>query len=256
MLSNWKRTLEEQIPINLVIKDEITQDEIVVLYNWLAKNKAVKSVDTLSPQKANIMMERHLSNNNHSIDELLGYNPFPFVIQVFLKSTDDTLLVQNFLKDVKQKPQIQEISTLEKTENENIFQLVSKLLRVGLWIGLFLFVISVILLINYIKISLLRKKASFFMLKRQKKTLRFILKPLITKISIFLVGGFSLAIIFFGFFMQSLHKIDIKEVQYFIDMKTMAQVISVLFIVNLLIGTLITYLLLRGMLLPFSQKKQ
>jgi cell division transport system permease protein len=170
--------LKENIGFTIMLKEPIKEIEVLKFQKKLETTKWAKSIKYVSKNEAAKILESDLGENFISF---LGYNPLSSSIDIQLQASYANLADINAIKlDVKKDDVVKDVffqDNLVTSINRNL-EKVSALL---LGFSLLLFIISIALINNTIRISIYSKRFLIRTMKLVGAENRFIRKPFLYK---------------------------------------------------------------------------
>jgi len=170
-ISNY---FKENLQVNIILNDAITETELSSLQQNMERNSAVKSLTYVSKDMAKTIFE---DSFGEGIDNVLGYNPLYASLDINLNAAyanNDSL--------AKLKTKIEKYSGVKETHyQKSLLELVNKNFRI---VGLVLLAISFLFLLiaitiidNTIKLTLYSKRFLIKSMQLVGATRNFITKP-------------------------------------------------------------------------------
>ncbi len=174
-LSDYVR---ENISVSLMLKDDVTDDQVSGYMKLLQKTIYVKQAEFISREQA----AKELSNElGEDFVQFLGYNPLPASIDIQLRAgyaNNDS--IARIEKQVLNSNLVKEV-VYQKSLIDQVNSNISKITLVILIFSLILLVISVVLINNTIKLSIYAKRFLIRSMQLVGATENFIRIPFIKK---------------------------------------------------------------------------
>lgn len=229
--------VKENLGINIELKDNLREADVQQIKKTLDAKYYVRSTNYISKEQAAVETQKALGED---FLEFLGYNPLPAIIKVKLiaqYANPDSIM--NIEKELRTYPQINDIyykKTLLHEINDNI----KKITFIFLLFGLLLFVISLTLINNTIRISVYSKRFLIHTMQLVGATKSFIRRPFI------LTGiwnGFLSALIASGLLTVSIYitQNQVSDIIELIDPDILALLFGSLVVLGIIISACSTF---------------
>ncbi len=229
--------VKENIGINIELKDNLREADVQQVKKILDAKSYVRSTLYVSKELAAAETQKALGED---FLEFLGYNPLPALIKVKLiapYANPDSIF--NIEKEIRSFPQIQDIyykKTLLHEINDNI----RKITFVFLLFSLLLFIISLTLINNTIRISVYSKRFLIHTMQLVGATKGFIRRPFIFA---GMWHGFLSALIASGLLILSIYlaQKQISDIAELIDPDILGMLFLFIFLLGIIITTVSTF---------------
>jgi cell division transport system permease protein len=205
--------MKENIGYSVVLKDSISQDEILKLKASLSSSPQLRSVRYITPDMAADEMQTELGED---FIQFVGYNPLPAVIEIRFKAEYATPEnMSQFEQKIKQNPIVQQVR-YEKSVVQMVNENVKKISLVILAFGVLFFLVSWVLLNNTIRLLVYSRRFIIHTMQLVGAKRSFIRKPFLWRsilqgfLGAVLANLFILAVFYFG-------KEEIPELSLLID---------------------------------------
>lgn len=231
------RYVKENIGFSIVLKDEARHIDVMQLQKYLDASKYVKSTQFISKEEAAETLKETLGED---FIAFVGYNPLPTSIEVKLNAgyaNPDSLA--KIEKEFLSSPNIKEViyqKDLVNLVNDNLQKISFVVL---LFCGL-LFLISVALINNTIRLSVYSKRFLINTMKLVGATHGFIRRPFVTRS---IVHGFVSSILAIGLLSALLYSIneDLGNVISFTDYELLGMVFGTMILIGILISQISSF---------------
>lgn len=229
--------VNENVEISLVLKQDADSASIVDLMNRITSANYVKSAVYISKEEAAEILKEELGED---FITFLGYNPLSPGIDVRMKSEFvNEQTVKSFISSVKNNPLVKNVqyqSSLIESINRNV--------RIITWIllsfSLLLFLVSVALINNTIRIALYAKRLLIKSMLLVGATRGFIRKPfMILSFWNGFMGGIISILLLAGLFYLTLQKIP--ELNLIRDPYLLAVIAAGLLVTGILLSLICTW---------------
>ncbi|MBU0764511.1 MAG: permease-like cell division protein FtsX [Bacteroidetes bacterium] len=226
--------VKENIGFTVIMEDNIKEVDLIRLRKTLDASAYVKSTEEITKEKAAEQLRNDLGED---FIEFLGYNPLPVSIDVRLNAAyanPDSIEV--IKKDLAKHPEIREFfyqPSLIDMVNKNI----RKISMILLGFCALLFVISVALINNTIRLTVYSKRFIIKTMQLVGATRGFIRRPLLYRSAIQGLTGAVLAIVFLTGAIDFLQ----KQMEGIIGFHN-GTIILCLFAIVIVLGIIITWI--------------
>lgn len=226
------RYVKENIGFSIVLKDEARHVDIMRLQKYLDASEYVRSTQFISKEEAAETLNETLGED---FIAFVGYNPLPTSIEVKLNAgyaNPDSL--SKIEKEFLSSPNIKEViyqKDLVNLVNDNLKKISFIVL---LFCGL-LFLISVALINNTIRLSVYSKRFLINTMKLVGATNGFIRRPFVTRS---IIHGFVSAVLAIGLLSALLYTIneDLGNVVSINDYELLGMVFGTMILIGILIS--------------------
>jgi len=229
---NLSIQVRENLGINIELQDNIREADIQQLKKTLDAKIYVRNTTYVSKEQAAVETQKALGEN---FLEFLGYNPLPAIIKVKLTApyaNPDSISV--IVTELSKAPQIRDIY-YKKTLLHEINDNVKKISIILISFSIVLFIISLTLINNTIRLSVYSKRFLIHTMELVGATKGFIRKPFIFN---GIWHGFLSALLASGLLIVSIYlaQKQVSEIISFID----ADILGLLFLILITTGILFT----------------
>ena len=237
LLLNTKKLsdlVKENISIDIIIKDNVKEVDMIRMQKNLEASEYVKETRLISKYQAAKELQLQLGED---FVQFLGYNPLLASIEVFLYSkyaNPDN--IEKIISKLQTNPQVKEIF-YQKSLVEKINENVNKITAVILVFTALLFLISLVLINNTIRLSIYSKRFIIRTMQLVGATKRFIRTPFLLKGILQGVYGSLIAIIMIIGVIYLIQK-EFYEFTLLFDIT----IYSILFALIICTGIIITYI--------------
>ena len=219
--NNLSNYVKETISFDIVLQEDINDKQIDQLIQLLNTTSFVKQTTYISKEEAAKQLEVDLG---HNIEEFLGTNPLPVVIEVNLHSqyanTDSLEIVEKQIKGYSNNiQQIEYRKDLMQRVNENT----GKISIIILGLAILLLLISFALINNTIRLMIYSKRFLIHTMKLVGAKSSFIRKPFIRAN---IISGTIAAFIAIGLLMGTLYYV-FQEIHNFTEQINWEQLLIV-----------------------------
>jgi len=228
--------VKENIGFSVILKDDVREPDIIQLQKSFDANPAVKASTFVSAQEAAEELEKELGEN---FLEFLGTNPLKPSIDIkFHANYANPDSIAKFEKEFTTYPQVYEIyyqESMVNLVNENL----RKISIVMLAFSALLFLISVALFNNTIRLLVYSKRFIIKTMQLVGATRNYIRRPFIVRgllnglFGSALASGLLLGVIYIA-------KRQMPEVLQFTDSMTIAMLLLLIFIVGMILSGITT----------------
>lgn len=230
--------VKENIGFSLILHEDVKEVDILMLQKHLDASSYVKETEYITKEQA---AEELISDLGEDFIDFLGYNPLLASINVYLfadyANPDSLMLIE---EEFLNNPQVKEVfyqKSLVHLVNENI----KKISLVLLIFSTLLFIVSITLINNTIRLSVYSKRFIINAMKLVGATYGFIRKPFLYRSVIHGILGGLLAFVMFGGIIIIVQK-EIQEIISFQDLEIIGILFGLIIILGILISLLSTFL--------------
>lgn len=236
--------MKENIGYSVVLKDSVSQDEIIKLRTTLSNSPQLRSVRFITPEMAANEMQTELGED---FVQFVGYNPLPAVIEIRFKAEYATPeYMSQFEQKIKQNPIVQQVR-YEKSIVQMVNENVRKISLVILAFGVLFFLVSWVLLNNTIRLLVYSRRFIIHTMQLVGATRSFIRKPFLWRsilqgfLGALLANIFILIVFYFG-------KREIPELSLLIDQQIFIIVFAGIVLLGIAIHLISTFFAVTGYL--------
>jgi cell division transport system permease protein len=228
--------IRENIKLNVFIKEDVSQEEIIRLQKNLEAEAFAKSVVYISKDEAARIFSEELG---HDFVSFIGYNPLLPSLELRIKSDyANSRRVEDIEKELMRNPLVQEVSwqkNLVEQVNSNLRNIATLVLAMS---AIF-FIIAITLINNTIRLNLYARRFLIKSMQLVGATRWFIIRPFMWRSVLHgIYGTFIAAVLLAGllyFLPQRFSELNLLSLYDY-------QQFAVLFLVLLCIGVLISLL--------------
>jgi cell division transport system permease protein len=230
--------VKENIGFSVILKDDVREADIIQLQKTFDANPAVKATTFVSAQSAAEELQKELGEN---FLEFLGTNPLKPSIDIkFHAAFANPDSMAKFEKDFSSFPQVYEVyyqESMVNLVNENL----RKISIVMLAFSSLLFLISVALFNNTIRLLVYSKRFIIKTMQLVGATRKYIRRPFIVRGMMNGLFGSALAsLLLLG--VIYIARRQMPEILQFTDSMTIAMLITLIFIVGMVLSGVTTIL--------------
>ena len=233
--------VRENIGFSIILNDDAKDVDVHRIQKYLDATEYVKSTNYIDKEKAAEELEDELGED---FIEFLGYNPLLSSIEVKLKAEyanpDSLTVIEN---EFKAYPQIKEViyqKDLVNLVNENV----RKITVVLLLFCLLLFIVSVALINNTIRLAIYSQRFIINTMQLVGATRSFIRRPFVNRIILDGLIASVLAIILLTVAIYSIQN-ELSAIISLKDIDLIAMVYSLVLLIGILISQMSTYFALN-----------
>jgi cell division transport system permease protein len=233
--------VRENIGFSIILNDDAKDVDVHRIQKYLDATDYVKSTNYIDKEKAAEELEDELGED---FIEFLGYNPLLSSIEVKLKAEyanpDSLTVIEN---EFKAYPQIKEViyqKDLVNLVNENV----RKITVVLLLFCLLLFIVSVALINNTIRLAIYSQRFIINTMQLVGATRSFIRRPFVNRIILDGLIASVLAIILLTVAIYSIQN-ELSAIISLKDIDLIAMVYSLVLLIGILISQMSTYFALN-----------
>jgi cell division transport system permease protein len=173
---NATNRLKESVVIYVMLSDGLSEEQTAELRTKIETQEAVRQVDYVSKETA---AERFIAETGEDFSGFIDFNPLPNSFEVGLKArSSDKEIVRNFEKTVSAMAGVSEV-VYQKGVVEQIGSNINKFNLVLLLFGGALLVISLILLNNTVRMTIVAKRRIINTMQLVGATRGFIMWPFV-----------------------------------------------------------------------------
>jgi len=229
--------VKENIGFSLILHEEIKEVDILMLQKHLDASSYVIETDYITKEQA---ADELISDLGEDFIDFLGYNPLLASINVYLNADyanpDSLALIE---EEFLNNPEVKEVfyqKSLVHLVNENI----KKISIVLLIFSALLFIVSITLINNTIRLSVYSRRFIINAMKLVGATYGFIRKPFLYRSILHGFLGGLLAIVLFGGIIFVIRK-EIQDIISFQDLEIIGILFGLIIILGILISLLSTF---------------
>jgi len=150
--------IEEKADISIFFKEEVPEENIIKIKDDISKIPAVKEIDYISKDEAfDQFVEKHRGESAlmQALEEV-GRNPFLASVNIKAGEVSQYEAITSLFEGSEYKDQIEKIDYYQrKPLIERVFEYSAKANKAGLFLAMFLILISVLITFNTIRLSIL-----------------------------------------------------------------------------------------------------
>jgi len=242
--------LKENIGFHVYLNDNVKDEEVESLHNFLEASSFVKSSRYLSQDSAAAMYKKDVGED---FVQFIGYNPLPASMEVQLKADyanpDSITWIKKQIMDFSIVKEFNYQESLVKIVNKNVNRIALVLL---VFIALLL-LIALALINNTIRLAIYSKRFLIKTMQLVGATGGFIRKPfLMAGIKNGILAGLIANIILFGAVYMVVNKIP--DLQQVVDVKLTIYMSALVFILGIFISGISTFFAVRKYLRLSSEE--
>ncbi|MFB6320389.1 cell division protein FtsX [Saccharicrinis sp. FJH54] len=233
--------VRENIGFSIILKDDAKDVDVHRIQKYLDATEYVKSTNYIDKEKAAEELQNELGED---FIEFLGYNPLLASIEVKLKAEyanpDSLLVIEN---EFKAYPQIKEViyqKDLVNLVNENV----RKITIVLLLFCLLLFIVSVALINNTIRLAIYSQRFLINTMQLVGATRSFIRRPFVNRI---ILDGLIAAVLAILLLTAAIYSIqnELSAIISLKDLDLIAMVYSLVLLIGIIISQMSAYFALN-----------
>ena len=233
--------VRENIGFSIILKDDAKDVDVHRIQKYLDATEYVKSTNYIDKEKAAEELQEELGED---FIEFLGYNPLLASIEVKLKAEyanpDSLTIIEN---EFKAYPQIKEViyqKDLVNLVNENV----RKITIVLLLFCLLLFIVSVALINNTIRLAIYSQRFLINTMQLVGATRSFIRRPFVNRI---ILDGLIAAVLAILLLTAAIYSIqnELSAIISLKDLDLIAMVYSLVLLIGIIISQMSAYFALN-----------
>ena len=230
--------LKESITIFVMLDDGLTDERTADLRQTIEGREGVREVVYITKEEA---AEKFIAESGEDFTDFIDFNPLPDSFEVGLEArSSDKELIAAFVGDIEAMPGIREVD-YQKNVVEKIDANLGKFELVLLFFGAALLVISLILLNNTIRMTILAKRHTINTMKLVGANRVFIMRPFLGSAVLHGIYAGLIAVGMFALLILGMQE-GIPELKLLAGNVLMAIIAGAMIVVGVIISLIFTLL--------------